>query len=190
MLDLWITIAERYLSSCKEAVDWLFHDSNRERTSPLSYEDLKLIGTNESKIKKYNKLLSSFNTIYSNNIDACRHFLKTSSTRLSFEQKLRVINGEDDIKKIASLLIRVQEVKNSFPDIWDIFSNGRSIIVIPIEELKQVSEFRFSTKKKFLELYNSQKATVELILGASVSIASFDEDSLQRELLAINSLLP
>ena len=188
MLDLWITIAERYLPSCKEAVDWLFHDSNRERTSPLSYEDLKLIGTNESKIKKYNKLLSSFNTIYSNYTDACRHFLKTSSTRLSFEQKLRVINGEDDIKKIASLLTRVQEVKKSFPDIWDIFSNGRSIIVIPIEELKQVSEFRFSTKKKFLELYNSQKATVELILGASVSIASFDEDSLQRELLAINSL--
>lgn len=187
-LDLWITIAERYLSSCKEAVDWLFHDNNRERRLPLSYEDLKLIGTNESKIKKYNKLLSSFNTIYSNYTDACRHFLKTSSTRLSFEQKLRVINGEDDIKKIASLLTRVQEVKKSFPDIWDIFSNGRSIIVIPIEELKQVSEFRFSTKKKFLELYNSQKTTVELILGASISIASFDEDSLLQELFAVNSL--
>lgn len=187
-LELWINNATGYLSSCKEAVDWLFHDNNRERPSTLTYDDLKLIGTNESKIKKYKKLLSSFNTIYSNYKDACRYFLKTSSTEFSFEQKLHVINNEEEIKRIANILTRVQKLKSSFPDIWDIFSNGRSLLVIPIEELKQVSEFRFSTKKKFLELYNSKKVIIELILGSSVPIASFDEDSLQQELFAINSL--
>lgn len=188
-INNWINIASRYLPSSKEAVEWLFHEKNIDREPSFIYDDLELIGNNENKILHFKDLLSTFISIYYQYIDASRYFLKTSSSQLSFEQKLNIINSENEIKEIDKILKGVYQLKNSFPQIWTIFLNGRDIFDIPLSELKEVSPIRFTTKEKFLDLYHTHKSIIELILGPStIPISTFDSDSFSQELFVINSL--
>lgn len=189
-IDSWVRITTRYISTNKQAVEWLFHDYNIDGIPTLSYNEYKLIGTSESRLKEYASTYLNFQHIYINHVDASLYFLNIApNTLLSFEQIKKIATSEETIKEIDSLLKRANQIKESYPKAWGLFSKGEDVLKIPIDRLKSINSGFFSIKEQFLSLYEERKELIKLILGIdTVPIDTFDENTFKNELYVINSL--
>ncbi|MDE6669912.1 MAG: hypothetical protein K2K26_09575, partial [Muribaculaceae bacterium] len=106
----------RLISSCREAILWLYYDSFGVTEIPsCNYKEIEFIATNEPKIKKFHDQLNEFNRISKSYPEACERLVNKKLAIISFIDKKKIANSETKIKEIDEELKRVKKLRSTYP---------------------------------------------------------------------------
>lgn len=151
-------------------------DDELKSISPYSFS------TNQSYIVTYNELIRTEK-------QAIHRYLGYQSTQHNLDEIKRIAKAKEEIIKIGKALRTARKCKEQCPSLWEMFSHGRSLQKIELNELYELDVVSFLQKANFVSIFNSNEVLCKLIMGCKdYDVLDFSKETLEKENYCIQRL--
>lgn len=139
------------------------HFFKRRAISSISIEELRSV--NPSVYAKTQCYYEDYEYLVKHEKRAVNRFLGTTPKEYSFEDIKKIAKAKEQIKVYGDILRKAYQCKDNYPLTWKVFSQGRTMSKIPMDELKLVKPKIFARKEIFLPVFTAQENLCKLIMG-------------------------
>lgn len=185
----WMRTYHSLAVSEKDGLRWFMYKTGMSKSAVFKYKGYKVIEENVPNIFflqcRWNQYIGLINSY----IEAVHRFLPSYLDNYSYENIDKIVDNEQEIRRIASILSQAHNVVRDYKQAWKLFSKGRRFDNIPVSELKEIRQEDFSVKEQFISLYKGNENKIKLIFGNVIlPIDSFDTEAIEQEQRIINIL--